>query len=166
MSDNFTLQFVWWLCFTSESKKFLGVLKKKLLTSLCSACFFLPLLLQFIQNPGHKHWEAPKWVIIYLGCTKNLCLIFGGSSNTLVQEFCDIDWPSQKCHHSLSGYSFHIREGAGSWSLKKWYIITQLSMEFKYIGQTHATKEALWLQMFIKEIWGVEDGPTIINCDN
>ena len=31
--------------------------------------FAVGVLLQFIQNPGPAHWEALKWVIVYLGAT-------------------------------------------------------------------------------------------------
>ena len=28
-------------------------------------------LSQFIQNPGHAHWEGVKWIIIYLESMKD-----------------------------------------------------------------------------------------------
>ena len=43
----------------------------------CSdAAFVIGVLSQFIQNLGQAHWEGLKWVISYLGCTKNLWLTF------------------------------------------------------------------------------------------
>ena len=53
-------------------------------------------LSQFIQNPGQAHWEALKHVIMYLRCTKDLWLTFGGHTTTQVQRYCDADWASQK----------------------------------------------------------------------
>ena len=120
-------------------------------------------LSQFIQNPGQAHWEALKCVIVYLGCTKDLWLTFGGHTTTLVEGYCDADWASQKHRHSISGYSFHLGNGAILWSSKKQYIIVLLSTEAKYITQTHATKEALWLQAFLWEIQGLSTGPLNIN---
>src|SRR6202034_2031771 len=79
-------------------------------------------LSQFIQNPGQAHWEALKRVIMYLGCTKDLWLTFGGCTTTLVEGYCDADWASQKHRHSISGYSFHLGNVAVSWSSKKQYI--------------------------------------------
>ena len=38
------------------------------------AAFAIGVLSQFIQNPGPAHWEGLKWVINYLGCTRNLWL--------------------------------------------------------------------------------------------
>ena len=119
-----------------------------------------------IQNPGQAHWEALKCVIVYLECTKDLWLTFGGRTTTLVQGYCDADWGSQKHRHSISGYSFHLGKGAVSWSSKKQYIIALSSTEAEYIAQTHATKEALWLQAFLQEIQGLSTGPLNVNCDN
>ena len=53
-----------------------------------------------------------------------------------------------------------------SWSLKKKNIIALSSTEAKYIAQTHAAKEALWMRAFIEEIWGTTKTPMTINCDN
>lgn len=40
--------------------------------------FAVGILSQFIQNPGNVHWKALKWVMVYLGSTKDLWLTFGG----------------------------------------------------------------------------------------
>jgi hypothetical protein len=124
------------------------------------------ILSQFVQNPGQVHWEALKCVIVYLKCTKDLWLTFGGHIKTLVEGYCDADWAGQKHQHSISGYSFHMGKGAISQSSKKQYIIALLSTEAEYIAQTHVAKEALWLHSFLKEICGLLDVPLTINCNN
>ena len=130
------------------------------------AAYAVGVLSQFIQNPGQAHWEALKRVIVYLGCTKDLWLTFGGHTKTLVEGYCDADWAGQKHRHSISGYSFHMGKGAVSWSSKKQYIIALSSTEAEYIAQTHVAKEALWLRSFLKQIRGLHDTPLTINCDN
>ena len=128
--------------------------------------FAIRILSQFIQNPGLAHWEALKWVIVYLVATKTLWLTFGGWSKTLVQGFCDANWAGQKHRHSISGYSYHFGCGAVSWSSKKQLIIALSSTEAEYIAQTHAAKEAFWLRAFVDEIRGPLGLPMSINCDN
>ena len=130
------------------------------------AVYAVGVLSQFIQNPGQAHWEVLKHIIVYLGCTKDLWLTFGGRTKTLVEGYCDVDWAGQKHRHSILGYSFHMGKGAISWSSKKQYIVVLSSTEAEYIAQTHAAKEALWLHSFLKEVRGAHNTPLTVNCDN
>ena len=112
------------------------------------------ILSQFMQKPGQAHWEGVKRVINYLGCTKDLWLTFGGTKSVMLEGYCDADWASQEGRHSISGFSFHFGVGAISWSSKKQPIIALSTTEAEYISQTHAAKEAIWLQTFVSEING------------
>jgi hypothetical protein len=85
------------------------------------AAFAVGILSQFIQNPGPAHWEGVKRLITYLGSTKDLWLTFGGKGKNILEGFCDADWAGQKHRHSISGYSFHMGQGAVTWSSKKQY---------------------------------------------
>ena len=124
------------------------------------------ILFQFMQNPGQAHWKALKQVIRYLGCTKDLWLTFGGTEKDKVEGYCDANWVSQQHCHLILGFSFHFGEGAISWSLKKQGIVALLSTEAKYIAQTHAAKEAIWLRNFINEIQGKLSRPLMMSCNN
>ena len=88
------------------------------------AAYVVGVLSQFIQNPGPAHWEGVKWVISYLGSTKDLWLTFGGQKEAVVEGFCDADWASHKHRHLISGFSFHYGQGAVSWSSKKQAIVS------------------------------------------
>ena len=128
--------------------------------------FATGLLAQFIQNPGQPHWEALKRVVNYLGWTRHLWLTFGGKPRTDIYGYTDADWASQKDRHSTSGYSFHLGQGAITWSSKKQHIIALSSTEAEYIALTHAAKEALWLRSMVSEIRGEDRKRVAINCDN
>ena len=130
------------------------------------AAFAVSTLSQFIQNPRPAHWEALKRVIIFLRTTKDLWLMSGRRSKPATEGFCDVDWGGQKHCHSISGYSFHMGARAISWSSKKQHVVALLSTEAKYIAQTHAAKEALWLRSFLRELRSAPDDPLILNCDN
>jgi hypothetical protein len=123
-------------------------------------------LSQFMQNPGQAHWEAAKWVISYLGSTKDLWLTFGGKGGPQLEGFCDADWASQPNQHSISGFTFHYGQGAISWSSKKQAIIMLSSTEAEYVTETHASKEGVWLKTFVKEIAGYNIGALTIKVDN
>ena len=128
--------------------------------------YSIGILSQFIQNPGIVHWEGVKRIIVYLNMMKHYWLTFGGKSRKLVEGFCNADWASQKDWHSISGYALYLGSGAITWSSKKQHIIALLSTESEYIAQTHTAKEALWLRSFIDEIWGQQNEPVKLHCDN
>ena len=46
---------------------------------------------------------------------------------------------------------------------KSWSLSTT---EAEYVAATHATKEALWLRTFLKELFGTTMEPTTLYCDN
>jgi hypothetical protein len=109
------------------------------------------LLAQFIKNPGYEHWNAIKHVIRYLNTTKDYWLVLGGSGEVGI-GYADADWASQPDRHSISGYSFHIGQGAVSWSSKRQSIIALSSTESEYIAGVHAAKEAEWIRQLFEEI--------------
>ena len=57
---------------------------------------------------------------------------------------------SEGCPYS---YIYQIDGGSISWSCQKQIIVAISSTEAEFIALTHATKEALWLQHFIMEIF-------------
>ena len=106
--------------------------------------------------------------MVYLGTTKHLWLMFGGGPLTklIVKGFCDANWAGQPHRHSISGYSFHLGQGAVSWNSKKQYIIALSSTESKYITLAHAAKEGIWLRFLISEIQDCSRETMDLNCDN
>ena len=114
---------------------------------------------QFSDNPGWVHWEAVKRIFRYLLGTKKLKLVYGGEERGLV-GYVDVDGVSQEHRRVISGYVFMIDGGAVSWSLKKQELVTLSTMEAKYVTQTHAAKEAVWLHCLLMELFGTMDGPT------
>ena len=84
----------------------------------------------------------------------------------LIEGYTDADWASQKDQHSISGYVFYLGCGTITWSSKKQHIIALSSTKSKYIAQTHAAKEAIWIQSFIDEIRGRQSRAIKMLCDN
>lgn len=69
---------------------------------------------------------------------------------------------------STSGYLFNIGSGAISWSSKHQPTVALSSCEADYIGETQATKDAIWLGNLLTElnIHRKEAQATIIYGDN
>ena len=52
------------------------------------------------------------------------------------------------------------------WSSKKQSIVALSSTEVEYVMQTHAAKEAIWLQNCVNKLHGKLNGPLTMLCDN
>jgi len=59
-----------------------------------------------------------------------------------------------------------FNSGAISWSTRYQELITLLTIESKYIIATHTSKKALWLYLFISEIFGKKLEATILFSNN
>ena len=120
---------------------------------------------QFSDNPGWAHWEAVKRIYRYLKGTKSLELTYGGDNRGLV-GYIDADGASQEHRRAISGYIFMVNGGAVSWSSKKQELVTLSTTEAKYVTQTHATKEAIWLRRLLTENFKSIDTPTTLFSDS
>ena len=119
---------------------------------------------QFMDNPGHEHWEAVKKIFWYLKGTRDLKLIYGGKEEDLY-GYVD-DGASQDHRRAISGYVFIVDGGAVSWSSKKQEVVTLSTTEAEYVAATHAAKEAVWLRRLIGEIFSPLKEPTTLHGDN
>jgi hypothetical protein len=120
---------------------------------------------QFMENPTDEHWRAVVHIIRYLNTTKDFWLVMGGEGDIGI-GFADADWASQLDRHSISGYSFHIGQGAVTWSSKRQSILALSTTESEYIAGVHAAKEAEWLRQLFEELRVERNGPMVLRCDN
>ncbi|KAK2989665.1 hypothetical protein RJ640_021585 [Escallonia rubra] len=67
---------------------------------------------------------------------------------------------------SISGYAFHIGSAIFSWSSKKQQIVALSTCEAEYIAAAACTCQAIWLKNILKELYLIEEGPTMIYVDN
>jgi hypothetical protein len=73
---------------------------------------------RYMNNLGKEHWEAVKWILIYLRGTANHALCFGGSE-TFLQGYVDLDMAGDKdSKRSTTGYVFTIGGTTVSWISK------------------------------------------------
>ena len=118
-----------------------------------------------------------KHVIRYLKGTKDAKLILGkGNMLTLkeldyqncsgMQGYSDANGNSQEHCHVISGYVFCIDRGAISWNSRKQALVSLSTTESEYVAMTHATKEALWIWMFLGEILFPLTKPMLLYCNN
>ncbi|KAK2965720.1 hypothetical protein RJ640_022247 [Escallonia rubra] len=67
---------------------------------------------------------------------------------------------------STSGYAFHIGSAIFSWSSKKQQIVALSTCEAEYIAAAACTCQAIWLKNILKELYLIEESPTMIYVDN
>ena len=122
-------------------------------------------LSQFLENPGETHWEAVERVFRYLAGTRGHALTYGGEKQELT-GYTDADGSSQDHRRAISGHAFIIDGGAISWSSRKQELVALSTAEAEYIAATHAAKEGKWLRRLTGELFGPNEEPTTLYCDN
>jgi len=127
--------------------------------------YAVQLLSYFSKNPKESDWKTVQYVFRYLKNTHELWLTYGRLILDLY-GYMDTNRNIAEDWHSTSGYAFLINSSAISWSTKHQELITLLTTGSKYIIATHISKEALWLYLFISEIFGKKLEATILFSDN
>jgi hypothetical protein len=105
-----------------------------------------------MNNPCKEHWEAVKWILMYLRGTTTHALCFGGS-DIVLQGYVDSDMEGEKdIRRSTTWYVFTVGGTTVSWILKLQKVVALSRMEAEYVTTTEASKEMIWLQRFMEEL--------------
>lgn len=121
---------------------------------------------QFQNNYDETHWRAAKRVLRYLRGTLDFGLTYSRDSNP-IKGFADADWGG--CivdRKSYSGYAFCLGGAAISWSSTKQKTVALSSTEAEYVSLSEASKEAMFLQGFLRELHFGELSEICIAGDN
>jgi hypothetical protein len=130
--------------------------------------FAVSVVSRFASNPTESHMKSVKRIFRYIQGILKIGLVFRGTIQPLA-GYTDSDWARDPdIRRSTSGYVFNIGSAAISWSSKRQPTVSLSSCEAEYVSQTNATKEAIWLQGFLKQINPGDPGlgATIIYGDN
>ena len=107
---------------------------------------------RYMNNPGKEHWKAVQWILKYLRGTTSHALCFGGS-DTILQGYVDADMAGDKdSRRSTIGYVFTMGGRPVSWISKLQQVVALSTMEVEYVATTKASKEIIWLQMFMEDL--------------
>jgi hypothetical protein len=107
---------------------------------------------RYMNNPGKEHWEAVKWILMYLRGTATHALCFGGS-NTILQGYVDSNMAGDKdSRRSTTWYVFTVGGTKISWISKLQKFVSLSTTETEYVVAIEASKEMIWLLRFMEEM--------------
>jgi len=129
--------------------------------------FAVARLCQYLDCYRCTHWNAAICVVCYLKSTHLLTLNLGGDPEVDLVGFSDsshADCLDTTC--STMGYCFSIGSAISTWSSCCQKTVTNSSCEAEYIALSKASREALWLRQFLREVHLLKPNPTVLLCDN
>ena len=89
---------------------------------------------QFMADPGRKHQNVVKRILIYIKGTSNIALNFGGS-NFIVRGYVDSDFAGDLDKRKpTTGYVFTLAGGSMSWLSKLQIVITVSATKVEYMA--------------------------------
>jgi hypothetical protein len=127
-------------------------------------------LSRYMSKPGKEHWTTIKRVFTHLCGTASYGLGYKGRPRldrvVDIPGFVDAHWARDlDCRRSISGYVFNLFGGAISWMRKRQVVVALSTTEAEYMATTHASKEAVWLQILCSTI-GLVQQAVRIDCDS
>ncbi|KAJ9543281.1 hypothetical protein OSB04_022988 [Centaurea solstitialis] len=128
--------------------------------------YAISMVSRYMANPGKEHWKAVQWVLRYLSGTRNHCLCFGTSRDS-VQGYVDSDYGGDMDgRRSLSGYVFTMGSCAISWKAVLQPTVALSTTEAEYMAVTEGFKEAIWLKGLFSSLSDDELTVDTVFCDN
>ncbi|GKB72361.1 putative RNA-directed DNA polymerase [Tanacetum coccineum] len=131
--------------------------------------FALSMVSPHQQNPGEGHWTSVMNILMYLRNTKDMFLVYGGEKELRVTGYCDTSWQTNKDDRkSQSGWVFLLNEVTVTWKSSKQDTVADSICKSEYIAACEASKEAIWMKNFIRDLGVVPtvQDPIEIFCDN
>jgi hypothetical protein len=156
-----------------ESKGFpyqqaVGSLMYAMLCTRLDLAYPISVLSQHMVNPNMEHWMVVKQIFRYLQGTLQMKLQFGATPSKEVLRYCDANWVGDlEDRRSTTRFVFMIRGGAISWNNKQQPTIALSTTEAKYMANTQARKEAIWITKLMMDLGYMEEKKMmVIRCDN
>ena len=129
--------------------------------------FPVNVLSRFMHSPSLHHLGAAKRVSRYVAGTINFGIWYSKVSRFGLYGFSHSNWAGcLEDKKSTSSCMFSLGSGAISWSSTKQDILALSSSEAEYVVVTGAACQAIWLRRLLADCLQVQEGATMIFCDN
>lgn len=112
------------------------------------------LVSKYLNNHNDSHWRTVKRIFAYLTGTSEYGIEFRGGENALkLVGYSDADYANDtETRKSTTDYFFELKYGPITWCSKKRSFVTMSTMESEYVAASAATREAVWLRRFMRNI--------------
>ncbi|CAM8982734.1 unnamed protein product [Rhodiola kirilowii] len=112
---------------------------------------------RFMSKPGKAHWNAVKWVLIYVKGSLDKGLMFGttnmDNNSDIITGYVDSHFAGCiDTRKSQTGYVFNVYGTVGSWKAGLQPVVTLSTTEAEFVAVTEVVKEALWLKGVLAEL--------------
>ncbi|KAL8151306.1 hypothetical protein V2J09_021114 [Rumex salicifolius] len=122
---------------------------------------------QFMHDPREPHLLAVYRILHYLKGCPGKGVLFKRGNKLTIEAFTDADYASSVSdRRSTSGYCVLIGGNLVSWRSKKQNVVARSSAEFEFRALAQGMCELLWVQMILKDLRIVWEGPMVIRCNN
>ena len=131
--------------------------------------FCIGTLAKYVEKPTTTHWDAVKRVMRYVIHTKDLGLVYGGTSLKAPEVYVDADWAGDhETRKSVSGFVAMMSGAAVAWCARQQEVVAMSSAESEYISMCAGAKETVWLRRLIAGLGVFDDvdKPTVVHVDN
>jgi hypothetical protein len=108
---------------------------------------------RYQSNYGDAHWIIVKNILKYLRRTNKVFFVFGGEEELIVKGYSNVSFQTDADDSkSQSDFVFYLNGGVVSWKGPKQDTVADPMMEVKYIAASKATKEVVWIRIFVSEL--------------
>ena len=101
---------------------------------------------RYMHDPGRGHWEAMKWILLYIKGIINVGLVFEKDTMSNQEYFGCVDSDYARDldkHRSKTGYVFILAQVLVSWRSILHSIVALSTMKAEYMAMTVAMKETI-----------------------
>ena len=130
--------------------------------------YITSVLCRFMRCSTQKHWEAHKRLLRYLAGTKDLGILYDGSSDVIeIKGYSDASFGRDVAtRKSVSGILFTFNGAPICWSSKRQETVARSTTDAEYTALTATCAEGIWISQLLQQLVEEFQGPIQLLCDN
>ena len=111
--------------------------------------------------------EMAKRLVRYLNKEPSQGVFYPTDNNLVLKAYCDADWGTcPTTRRSITGFVTLLGNAPLTWKSKKQPTVALSSAEAEYRAMAKTTKEIIWLENILKDMFSAVPRPIDMFCDN